>query len=98
MLFDSYASTYDAHMVTQLVYRVPHLIVDEMKTQFATMTPSVPPSVPRRLLDLGCGKSIVCAVYSIVLYCASDRCVPCIQPYYVLSVLITFFSSGQAPG
>ena len=105
MLFDSYASTYDAHMVTQLVYRVPHLIVDEMKTQFATMTPSVPPSVPRRLLDLGCGKSIVCAVYStvlccafVVLYCASDRCAPCIQPYYVLSVLITFFSSGQAPG
>jgi hypothetical protein len=69
-----------------------------MKTQFATMTPSVPPSVPRRLLDLGCGKSIVCArVFNCVVLCVCCvvLCIRSLCPVYstvlCFSVLIPFF-------
>ena len=55
MLFDSYASTYDEHMVDKLLYQVPHLISDELTKQFTTINQPR----PFRVLDLGCGTGLI---------------------------------------
>ena len=58
MLFDSYADTYDEHMVNKLMYRVPSLIVEEMVRQFIDGE-SLSPTAVLRVLDLGCGTGLV---------------------------------------
>ena len=61
MLFDSYASTYNEHMVDKLLYQVPHVLVEEImrETQELSQQDFVFPNAFIRLLDLGCGTGLV---------------------------------------
>ena len=49
-LFDKYASIFDAHLVGQLGYRAPELLVEALRPHL--------PSGPLDILDLGCGTGL----------------------------------------
>ena len=67
MLFDSYASTYNEHMVDKLLYQVPHVLVEEIMRETQELSQKLSkqdvvfPTTSSfiRLLDLGCGTGLV---------------------------------------
>ncbi len=54
-LFDPYAATFDEHLVRQLAYRVPELLLDAVR--------SIAPEKKFDVLDLGCGTGLCGAAF-----------------------------------
>jgi predicted TPR repeat methyltransferase len=57
-VFDSYAETFEAHLVRGLSYRVPGLVRNELMKVRSDADPLRPNAAKLRILDIGCGTGL----------------------------------------